>query len=113
MLEFDYSGLLCHRRPDRSFFYKGHQFPVCARCTGFYISVFAYIIFAYLFPINYTINTFYLGILLLFPVFIDGYTQFLELRESTNYLRLLTGLMGGIGLMIIIKMIKFALFNNL
>ena len=24
----------CHCRPDRSFFYKGKQFPVCARCTG-------------------------------------------------------------------------------
>ena len=24
----------CHRMPERSFFYKGYQFPVCARCTG-------------------------------------------------------------------------------
>lgn len=24
----------CHRRPERSFFYKGRQFPICARCTG-------------------------------------------------------------------------------
>ena len=24
----------CHCRPDRSFFFRGRQFPVCARCTG-------------------------------------------------------------------------------
>ena len=24
----------CHQMPERSFFYKGKQFPVCARCTG-------------------------------------------------------------------------------
>ncbi len=24
----------CHQMPERSFFYKGYQFPLCARCTG-------------------------------------------------------------------------------
>ena len=24
----------CHQMPERSFFYKGKQFPVCSRCTG-------------------------------------------------------------------------------
>ena len=27
---------LCHQIPDRSFFLAGHQFAVCARCTGLY-----------------------------------------------------------------------------
>ena len=27
---------LCHQIPDRSFFLAGHQFAVCARCTGVY-----------------------------------------------------------------------------
>jgi len=30
--------MICHQRPDRSFFWDGHQFPVCARCTGLYLS---------------------------------------------------------------------------
>src|SRR6476469_9730789 len=30
-----YSGsLICHQRPERSFWFWGAQFPVCARCTG-------------------------------------------------------------------------------
>jgi len=27
---------LCHQIPERSFFIAGHQFAVCARCTGLY-----------------------------------------------------------------------------
>lgn len=29
-------ALICHQRPERSFFLEGRQVPVCARCTGLY-----------------------------------------------------------------------------
>jgi uncharacterized membrane protein len=35
---FSIGSLICHQRPERSFFWAGHQFPVCARCTGLYLS---------------------------------------------------------------------------
>jgi len=35
---FAVGGVICHQRPERSFFLDGHQFPVCARCTGLYLS---------------------------------------------------------------------------
>jgi uncharacterized membrane protein len=35
---FAIGSLICHQRPERSFFWGGHQFPVCARCTGLYLS---------------------------------------------------------------------------
>jgi uncharacterized membrane protein len=35
---FALGGLICHQRPERSFFLDGHQLPVCARCTGLYQS---------------------------------------------------------------------------
>jgi uncharacterized membrane protein len=35
---FAAGGLICHQMPERSFFWDGHQFPVCARCTGLYAS---------------------------------------------------------------------------
>lgn len=31
-------GVVCHQKPERSFFWAGQQFPVCARCTGLYVS---------------------------------------------------------------------------
>src|SRR5689334_6735509 len=38
---FSVGGLICHQRPERSFFWGTHQFPVCARCTGIYLSAVA------------------------------------------------------------------------
>ena len=35
---FSIGSLICHQKPERSFFWDGHQFPVCARCTGLYLS---------------------------------------------------------------------------
>lgn len=102
----DLTKYICHRIPERSFFLKGHQFPVCARCTGFYISIFSYAIYAMLFPIHYEVHSFLIGLILIFPALLDGSTQYFEIRESNNILRLLTGLLGGIGLMIIAKTIK-------
>ena len=92
---------ICHRRPERSFFFRGHQFPVCARCTGFYISGIATIILSKFYPIPFDINTVILGIILLIPCAIDGFTQLFELRESNNTLRLITGLLGGFGLILV------------
>ena len=33
--------LVCHQRPERSFFLWAHQMPVCARCTGLYVAAAA------------------------------------------------------------------------
>jgi len=84
----------CHRLPERSFFFRGKQFPFCARCTGINLSFLLMPLF--LFNIIY-INL-AISLLLLFPALIDGLTQAFCNRESNNYLRLATGLMMGIGL---------------
>jgi uncharacterized membrane protein len=31
-------AVVCHQRPERSFFVSGQPLPVCARCTGLYVS---------------------------------------------------------------------------
>ncbi len=106
----NWTNLICHRKPKRSFFIKGHQFPVCARCTGFYISLVLYFIYTYFFYVDYSLLLLTIAVLLLVPTGIDGFTQLFELRESNNTLRLITGLMGGLGLGIIVKAIKFFIY---
>lgn len=72
-----------------------------------------YFVYAYFFYIDYNIYLISFAILLLLPSFIDGLTQLFELRESNNALRFITGLMGGIGLGIIIKAIKWFIYIHL
>lgn len=97
-----WSNLICHRLPERSFFIKGYQFPVCARCTGFYISMIILVLYDYFIPIVFTFEEFILGIILSIPFLIDGWSQYFNLRESNNPLRLVTGLLGGVGLLLVI-----------
>ena len=35
---FAVGSVICHQIPERSFFLAGQQLPVCARCTGLYVS---------------------------------------------------------------------------
>ncbi len=99
MVKIKWTKLICHRLPERSLKFKGYYFPVCARCTGIYIGyILSFIIFLICPDIKLTLLY---GELLIIPMFMDGYTQLLGLRESNNKLRLITGLFGGMGLMII------------
>lgn len=48
------------------------------------------------------------------PCAIDGFTQLFEYRESNNILRLITGLLGGVGLIMVYEiMINFFVLNFL
>ncbi|MBR4396439.1 MAG: DUF2085 domain-containing protein [Methanobrevibacter sp.] len=96
---------ICHRIPERSFFIKGHQFPVCARCTGFYTGLVVYLIWNSFYGHEYDLNTLIISIVLMIPVAIDGLTQYFGPRESTNNLRFITGFIGGIGLIIFFKIV--------
>ncbi|MDO5832016.1 MAG: DUF2085 domain-containing protein [Methanobrevibacter sp.] len=96
---------ICHRKPERSFFIKGHQFPVCARCTGFYTSLIAYLIVNRFYPHGYDFNMLLISMVLMIPVAIDGLTQYFGPRESTNNLRFITGFIGGVGLIIFLKIV--------
>ena len=93
----------CHKDPKRSFFWKGKQFPVCARCTGIHIGCLS--LFLFLFQLIY-IN-WILSIIFILPTLIDGLTQAYFNRESTNSIRVISGFLAGIGVMSITHIIGF------
>ena len=91
----------CHRKPERSFFWYGKQFPVCARCTGIHIGYIAFPLF--MFNV-FTLNIWW-TIALIIPTFLDGLTQAYFNRESNNIIRLITGLIAGIGMMSLVAIV--------
>ena len=111
MIWFDkYWG--CHQLPERSFFFKGYQLPICARCLGI---ILGYILCIFLLIFNCKLNI-YLLFLLILTTLIDWSLQFFNILSSNNIRRLVTGILGGIGLMgiyvyIVIKL--FDLFKNI
>ena len=86
---------VCHQLPERSFFWKGQQFPVCARCTGFYS--------AYITGIFFLLKIMAVSVgwsfLLFIPAIVDGSFQAATKYKSNNWLRLATGTMAGVGFM--------------
>ena len=84
----------CHQRADRSFFYKGYQFPMCARCTGVMIGYLIAIPIYFMCTLSISTCIFLCAIM-----FIDWYIQYTKLKESSNIRRLVTGICGGVGLM--------------
>ena len=100
----------CHRLPERSFFWRGKQLPVCARCTGIHMGYLSFPLF--LFSIC-TLNIWW-TIAFILPTYIDGLTQALFNRESNNILRVTSGIVAGIGSMSMVSIIgKFIGFQIL
>ena len=96
---------ICHRKPERSFHIKGRQFPVCARCTGFYTGLLVYLIFNIFIKHEYNFEMLIVSCLLMVPTAADGLTQYFGPRESRNDIRFITGFIGGVGLIIFLKII--------
>lgn len=92
---------ICHQRPDRSFFWKGKQFPVCARCTG----TLAGLAILPFFSLKILSLSLIWALALHLPALIDGSTQAFGWRESNNWLRLATGIALGVGQVALIAML--------
>lgn len=81
----------CHQMPERSFFYKGCQFPVCARCTGVFIGQTCALA-ALIAKARVTLPC-CVGMLSVMGT--DWLLQYTGILESTNRRRLITGILGG------------------
>lgn len=79
----------CHQMPERSFFVKEYQFPLCARCTGILIGHILALCAAPFYTFSYFIAW------MAFPLAIDGTIQYCFDYESNNTKRILSGILYG------------------
>lgn len=84
----------CHARPDRSFYFRGKQFPICARCTGELIGMIAGIPIV----IFQGCPRIEIVLMMMLPLVFDGFLQRLTSYESGNFRRLATGILFGIAM---------------
>lgn len=91
---------ICHQLEERSLLVKGETLSVCARDTGIYIGIFSTLVYLHLFKrkaiITIPSNKYsFLLLLFLVPLIIDGLGSYLDLFESNNTRRLVTGISFG------------------
>lgn len=103
-------GAVCHQLHERTIIICGDYLPVCARCTGIYLSIFISFIFLFCWkrisankPLT-ILSIIFITICFSFLMF-DGVTSYIKIRETTNFLRILSGSLMGIGLPILYVLI--------
>jgi len=99
---------LCHQLPARSFIAGGHQLPVCARDTGIYLGFIVSVALMALLdrgrrrtevPPAWILG---FGVAFALAMAWDGVSSYAGLRETTNLLRLATGVGAGFALTLIV-----------
>lgn len=84
----------CHRRKDRSIRFFGLEKVFCSRCLGILLGGTAGLLCVIC---HFRIDVVW-SLLLLLPLVLDGFLQLFRDRESTNGIRLVTGILCGLGL---------------
>lgn len=82
----------CHQIKERSYFINGNELPFCTRCLGIFLgfAIGAAIISFKRFELSWQ-----MVLIGLFPIGIDGTVQLMTSYESTNTIRMVTGLLVG------------------
>jgi uncharacterized membrane protein len=88
--------LMCHGKPERCLELFDAPMPICARCTGIYLGLLAGLAAFRLARVVSEKAFRIAAFIALTPLAVDGLTQLTGLRESTNELRIATGLVAGL-----------------
>jgi uncharacterized membrane protein len=88
---------LCHQIPERSFFIEGHQFGVCARCTGLYTG---FMVAALVYPLIRSLRQTETPprkwlFIAAAPLAIDFALEFFRIMHNTHFSRFTTGTLLG------------------
>jgi uncharacterized membrane protein len=88
--------IMCHGRVERSLALFEVPMPICARCVGIYAGLLAGLALFWLIPFlrERIVRPFALAAIV--PLAIDGLSQLAGFRESTNELRIATGVLAGL-----------------
>ncbi len=86
---------LCHQIAERSLFINGNQMPFCSRCTAIWFGFMIGLGIMLLYTIELDEKFLVLILLGIIPLAVDGIGQQLLLWESTNTIRVATGLLTG------------------
>ena len=86
---------LCHQKAERSFFINENQMPFCVRCTAIWLGLAIGLGFLVFYKIELNAKFIIVILIGLLPIGIDGLGQLFGFWESTNLVRLITGLLIG------------------
>ncbi len=89
--------LVCAQIPSHSFYVFGHQLGMCARNFSIYASMFIGSLIFVLSKKRIPGIPWWIWVLMILPLALDGTTQMFGWRESTWELRVLTGTLFGLG----------------
>jgi uncharacterized membrane protein len=89
--------LVCAQIPSHSFYIFGHQLGMCERNFSIYASMFVMSLVFVVSKKRLPGIPWWLWLLMILPMAIDGTTQMFGLRESTWLLRVVTGTLFGLG----------------
>lgn len=108
---------VCHQLPEHSFHLQGHQFPLCARCSGAYLSAFSAMVYFSIKGKKASFPPRWISVILIvFVAFwvVDGVNSFsYEILHQTffykpsNFLRFVSGL----GMGMVFALIIMTIFN--
>ena len=88
--------MMCHGMVERSLDLFGVPMPICARCVGIYAGLLAGLAVFWLLPLLREKVMRPIAFAAVTPLALDGLTQLTGLRESTNPLRIATGVVAGL-----------------
>jgi uncharacterized membrane protein len=93
---------ICKQFPERSYLYQSYQMPMEARDVGIFVGFLVTLVFIYFMRLRLVMGKGSLHVLvtsslLLVPLMIDAGSSYVGIRGTTNDIRLMTGLMFGVG----------------